>query len=152
MFLLPSCKFCNKFKPIFKDFAENYEGENIVFAEVNCAVSKRTCRRFKTRQYQTLKLLHKHKLYNYEDPHRKPETMTAFLDDIETNEDGKSIPDEITAFIQWREELRVDLQRLFKYKKNALFAAFSVGLVCGVILTVLTNMLCCGKSRKEKEA
>ena len=56
------------------------------------------------------------------------------------------------SFLAWREELRVDLQRLFKYKKNALFAAFSVGLVCGVILTVLTNMLCCGKSRKEKEA
>ena len=97
-------------------------------------------------------MLHKHKVYHYPDPHRKVETMTAYLDDIESNEDGKAIPDEITAFIQWREELRADLDRLFKYKKNALFAAFSVGLVCGVILTVITNKLCCGKSKKEKDA
>ena len=151
-FGIPTCSFCNKFRPIFKDFSESYEGEHIVFAEVNCAKSKRTCRRFQTRQYPTLKMLHKHKVYHYPDPHRKVETMTAYLDDIESNEDGKSIPDEITAFIQWREELRADLDRLFKYKKNALFAAFSVGLVCGVILTVITNKLCCGKSKKEKDA
>ena len=151
MFGLPTCSFCKKFRPTFEEFSETYDGEHVVFAEVDCVKSKRTCRRFNPRGYPTLNLLHKHKLYKYTDPHRKVETMTSFLNDIQSNEDGTSIPAEITAFVQWKEELRVDLEQLFRFKKNALFAAFSVGLVCGVVLKVIFDVLFCRASKKNKD-
>lgn len=149
-FMIPTCSFCQEFKPVFEEFSESYQGENIVFAEVNCHTSKRTCRRFSIDSFPKLLLLHKHKLFSHEV--RTEEGMTTFLDDIESNENGIAIPEEITPFIQWREELRADLKVLFKYKKNALFAAFSVGLVCGVLLKLIFDKVFCRRAKKEKGA
>lgn len=162
MFYAPWCGHCKKLHPNFdeaaKEMAEEHSELSLVFAKVDCTGPGRlTCKRFGVHRYPEIVMLHKGVYGKYSRPRKTKKDLKLYLGDVfrievdvEPDEEeekpipifwDKNIPPPISAWDDFKEVLRKDLNTLRKEKKNALGFTLGVGIVIGWILKTIQSTI-----------
>lgn len=138
------CTHCKNLAPVWDELAgEVSDGEEVVFASVDCAIAKNTCRSRGVNGYPTLQIFHELKAADFEGP-RDKEFLAAYARSAVTTDE---VPYELPPLVR---ELAHDLNEIWAIRRNALGVIVALTFVFGAVF----SCLCCASTKvvyKEKK-
>ncbi|KAL3936316.1 MAG: hypothetical protein SGBAC_008347 [Bacillariaceae sp.] len=164
-FYAPWCGHCKSLAPTWEDLADSIKdasagGEDqtladFVIAKVDCTEERDVCNRFAVRGFPTLKIIANHQVYDYSGGRSLDDLKNA----LKSGQFGEG--SEVPAPPSWVEQkmaqnkflaaLTEDFNHIVNYRKNAAAVLVGLGVVWGVLISVVFQMIFGGKRRSTKD-
>ena len=151
----PWCGHCKQLAPTWQALAKTMGeesaalgGEQFLVAKVDCTTSNDVCSRFGVTVYPTLKLIANGQVYNYDVNYEGARTLDALKDYLlsGTFGTGEAVPPPPSFFQQILRQTK-DLKILMDhfYIKNGSVVLFSLGVIWGILLMAVFQMIISAK-------
>ena len=156
----PWCGHCKQLAPTWQALAKTVSedsalGDEFLVAKVDCTTSDDVCSRFGVTGYPTLKLIANGQVYNYEGAR----TLDALKDYLlsGTFGTGEAVPPPPSFFqriLRQNKDLKIlmdDFDHIISYRKNGAVVLFSLGVIWGILLMAVFQMILSAKFFQAKK-